>query len=344
VNHTNNIIPQYLLLALGSLATMLFACKKPIEKSENNTRSFLYLDTLTTIPVNNPITVKKVYLGKKLFFDPLLSKKGDISCATCHEPKLAFTDGVSLSTMGTSQKRLDRNSPAIFNLAWHKDFFWDGGKTSLENQAFGPLRNENEMAIDLDTLMVRLHAHQTYPDLFKKTFANGLQIENVVKAIASYERTLISFSSKYDEYKKGKIEFTSFEKSGEQVFNTNCSACHKPPLFTDTKFHNNGIDGTIDKVFTHHSQAKYRISGDIKDQGKYKTPSLRNLDFTAPYMHDGRFTSLEEILLHYENPKISHSLDEQLKNGIHLTGDEKNNLLIFLNTLNDSSFINNFEQ
>ena len=336
---TNHRFNKKLLLLIGVVSLLCLACNKNDKESETTTRSFNYLDTLNTIPANNPITIEKVNLGKKLFFDPLLSKNKNISCASCHEPALAFSDGVAQSQNGNSKKTLDRNSPAIFNLAWHNDFFWDGGKIGLENQAFGPIRNKDEMAMDLDTLIIRLQAHHTYPYLFQQAFADGLQIENVVRALASYERTLISFSSKYDEYKKGNGTFTTAEKAGQKVFSVNCSSCHTPPLFTDTKFHNNGINGTINEDFEHPSQGKYRVTGKIEDQGKYKTPSLRNLAFTAPYMHDGRFTSIEAILTQYENPKASHTLASELTNGIHLTTQEKEDLIIFLNTLNDYKFI-----
>lgn len=334
-----NRLSRKTLFVGGVFSILCFGCKKDNQQQTNDVYPFAYLDTLNTIPSNNPITIEKVELGKKLFFDPLLSKNKDISCASCHEPKLAFADGVDRSQNGTTKATLDRNSPALFNLAWHTDFFWDGGKIGLENQAFGPIRNEDEMAMDLDTLIDRLQANTTYINQFNQAFDDGLKIENVIRAIASYERTLISFSSKYDEYKKGNTTFTNAEKSGELVFTTNCSQCHTPPLFTDTKFHNNGVDGTISEAFEHPSQGKYRISGKIEDQGKYKTPSLRNLAFTGPYMHDGRFATIDDVLVHYQNPKDSHTLAAQLKNGIHLTEQEKNNLVIFLQTLNDYEFI-----
>ncbi len=318
--------------------TLFLSCNKEKETEAYATNNFAYLDTLNTVPANNPITVEKVALGKRLFFDPLLSKNKDISCASCHEPRFAFADGVALSAIGTSKQTLDRNSPALFNLAWHTGFFWDGGKETLENQAFGPLRSKHEMGIDLDTLVQRLKNNNTYPLLFNQAFGDGLLIQNVVRAIASYERTLISFSSKYDDYKKGKTTFTPSELAGEKVFNTNCKTCHTPPLFTDTKYHNKGLDGEIDEEFENHKQGRYRITDNIEDQGKYKTPSLRNLAFTAPYTHDGRFETLNEVLLHLENPKKSSTLDPLLQDGIHLTEQEKNDLLLFLNTLNDYKF------
>ena len=320
--------------------SVFFACQKESGSNNHISNHFEYLDSLHTIPLNNPITLKKIALGEKLFFDPLLSKNQDLSCASCHNQKLAFSDGIALSSIGNSKSRLDRNSPALFNLAWHSHFFWDGGKTSLENQAFGPLRNEHEMAMNLDTLISRLNKKGTYQHLFKEAFTEGLNIENVVKAIASYERTLISFSSKYDKYKSEKKTFLPRELQGEKVFLSNCSSCHTPPLFTDTKFHNTGLDSIFPQQFSNANQGRYRITGKIQDQGKYKTPSMRNLAFTSPYMHDGRFSSLTEVLNHYESPHKSNTLDTLLFNGIHLTTKEKKDLIIFLNTLNDTSFIN----
>jgi cytochrome c peroxidase len=325
---------------ISFLLLLNYSCEKKPESVGKLTERFLILNSLHSIPANNPITIKKVMLGKKLFFDPLLSKNKNLSCASCHDPKLAFSDGVALSNIGTTKKTLNRNSPALFNLAWHTDFFWDGGKTSLENQAFGPLRNEHEMAMNLDSLLVRLNNDSAYRDSFTGAFDDGLKIENVVKAIASYERTLMSFSSKYDQYTKGELSLSKDELAGEKVFFSNCSSCHRPPLFTDTKFHNNGLDNNFPEEFINPSQGHYRVTGKIKDQGHYKTPSLRNLSFTSPYMHDGRLSSLEDVLTHYESPKRSHSLDTLLTKGIKLSAQEKKELLIFLNTLNDYNFVN----
>lgn len=343
VNTYKNIVHCHLIpireILIGVSISVFFACHKQPESGSSFTDRFHYLDTVTTIPSNNPISKNKIALGKRLFFDTLLSNNQQLSCASCHTPSLAFSDGKKSSNIGASGKALDRNSPALFNLSWHSDFFWDGGKTSLENQAFGPLRNEDEMNMDLDTLMIRLRKHRDYPQLFTQAFEDGLIIGNVVKAIASYERSLVSFESKYDHYLNGKTELTSLELAGKRVFETNCSSCHTPPLFTDTKFHNNGLDNIFGNEFLDAKNGRYRITGKEEDLGKYKTPSLRNLAYTAPYMHDGRFYSLDEILAHYESPKNSPTLDTLLTKGIHLTIEEKENLLHFLNTLNDPNFV-----
>lgn len=301
------------------------------------------------IPTNNPLTKEGIALGKKLFFDKLLSKNNTQSCASCHHPKRAFTDVTRFSdgvdgTFGT------RNSMPLFNLAWNFDdrFAWDGKEVGLEKQALEPVRNPIEMHSKWTAVAQKLQNHPEYPTLFKQAFGtNTIDSTLVTKAIAQFERTLISGNSKFDKYLRGEVQLTPEERNGFDVFmdetRGDCFHCHgsdNNPLWTDNKFHNNGLDVTFTDL------GFGAITGDPKDNGKFRTPSLRNLVFTAPYMHDGRFATLEEVINHYsEGLKSSHTIDPLMKKvqqgGVKLIPKDKADLKAFLLTLTDHDFINN---
>jgi len=301
------------------------------------------------IPFNNPQTVEGIALGKKLFFDPILSGNNPQSCADCHAPENAFTDSSRFSD-GIDGILGNRNSMPLFNLAWNYDekFFWDGGAFSLEHQAFVPVSSPIEMKSQWKQLQQELQNHPEYPTLFNQAFGTStIDSTLVTKAIAQFERTLISSNSKFDKYLLGVGTLTSQELNGFNVFmdetKGDCFHCHgsdKNPLWTDNKFHNNGLDAT----FTDLGLGK--ITGDPADNGKFKSPSLRNLAFTAPYMHDGRFATLEEVINHYsEELKTSPTIDPLMKKvaqgGVQLSAQDKADLKAFLLSLSDDEFINN---
>lgn len=295
-------------------------------------------------PERNPMSKEGVLLGRKLFFDPNLSSNGQVSCATCHQPNLAFTDGVNLSKKGVSGNELHRHSPPLFNLAWSTSgLFWDGGAVDLESLNFGPILHPDEMAADLKEIVAYLIHDEEYAQLFEQAFPNlPIQSASISRAIAQYTRTLISQTSKYDEWKKGKASMSTLELQGYQLYQKHCSSCHREGLFTDLDFHNNGLDLTypdppaLEGLYL----GRFRISFDSLDLGAYKTPSLRNVTLTAPYMHDGRFESLEEVLDHYQSGiQVNKSLAPQLKEGIPLSSNERKALLAFLKTLQDDSFV-----
>ncbi len=296
-------------------------------------------DLIDYTPKNNPTTTEKITLGKRLFFDQNLSSNQQVSCATCHLPEKAFTDGTRLSPLGVTKQNQTRNAPPLFNLAYHNSFFWDGGKTTLENQSFSPLRNSHEMNADLDSVISYLNTSKQYLNLFKDAFNTLPSKATLAKALASYERSLLSFNSKYDHIQKGSDHFTTQEKKGLILFKKNCQACHRPPLFTDLFFHNNGLDSIFGKEFDDHKNGRYRITSNKKDIGKYKTPSLRNLRYTSPYMHDGRFVNLNEVLKNYSSPVMSSTIDPRISHGIKFSTSEKNQLLAFIETLNDENFV-----
>ena len=301
------------------------------------------------IPSNNPLTQEGVVLGKKLFFDKILSGDGTQSCATCHNPKNAFTDNQQFSD-GIDGNFGTRNSMPLFNLAWNFDerFAWDGKDFGLEGQAFEPVSNPIEMHSKWTDVEQKLQNHSEYPTLFKQAFGTS-KIDSVLvtKAIAQFERTLISGNSKFDKFLRGETTLTPEEQNGFNVFmdeaRGDCFHCHgsnNNPLWTDNKFHNNGLDATFTDL------GLGAITGDPADNGKFKSPSIRNLAFTAPYMHDGRFATLEEVINHYsEGLKSSSTIDPLMKKvnqgGVGLSPKDKADLKAFLLSLTDFDFISN---
>ena len=293
-------------------------------------------------PEHNRATQKGVDLGKKLFFDPRLSKTGTVSCASCHHTDKAFSDGVAFSTAGVSGKPLLRHSPALFNLGWYTGLFWDGGSKNLESQAFGPLTHEDEMGVDLIELCEKLQQTE-YPELFAEVWGSDtITSQRIVRALAQYQRTLLSFNSPYDETMAGKRTLSPEALSGKAVYIQYCAPCHTEGLFTDLSYHANGIDSVIeDRNHELMFWGRYRITNDSSDIGKYKTPSLRNLAYTAPFMHDGRFPDLNSVLSHYFRDHRSNPLaDSILQNGnyANVKVEEKQHLLLFLESLNDLGF------
>lgn len=297
----------------------------------------------------NPLTKNGVKLGKRLFNDKKLSGNNRVSCATCHVTKLAFADGQDLSNLGITGKPLKRTTPTLINMLWVTNgLFWDGGATNLESQALGPLTDHNEMGQDLIVLIKELKADKEYRKEFDLAFDNsGITTSNIVKALAQYQRTLISANSKYDKIrqKEPNIHFTKEEQKGYDLFKLNCASCHTEPLFTDNSFHNNGLDANFNNdSFENLYKGRYRITNNPKDLGKYKTPTLRNILQSSPYMHDGRYKTIKDVLNHYCcNLKESKTLDSNLKLnnniGIPLNTKEKENLISFLKTLTDEKFL-----
>jgi cytochrome c peroxidase len=301
------------------------------------------------IPANNPLTEEGVALGKKLFFDSILSGDGSQSCASCHNPKKAFTDQQQFSD-GIQGKFGKRNAMPLFNLAWNFDerFAWDGKEFGLEEQALEPVSNPIEMHANWKKVADRLQQNKAYPNLFFKAFGTS-KIDSILvtKAIAQFERTLISGNSKFDQFLREETTLTPEEQNGFDVFmdeaKGDCFHCHgsdNNPLWTDNKFHNNGLDATFQDI------GLAEVTGNPNDNGKFKSPSIRNLAFTAPYMHDGRFTTLEEVIAHYsEGLKKSATIDPLMKNvnkgGVQLSTRDKTDLKAFLLTLSDNDFNSN---
>jgi cytochrome c peroxidase len=301
------------------------------------------------LPVNNLLTEEGVALGKKLFFDTILSGDNTQSCATCHSPKKAFTDNLKVS-FGIDNIPGNRNVMPLFNMAWNFDekFAWDGKDFSLENQALEPVSNPIEMHADWKKVAEKIKNHPEYPLLFKQAFGTSkIDSTQITKAIAQFERTLVSGNSKFDKFLLGEDTLTVEEQNGFNVFmdeaKGDCFHCHgsdNNPLWTDNQFHNNGLDTNFSDL------GLGSVTGDPADNGKFKSPSIRNLKFTAPYMHDGRFFTLEEVINHYsEGLQSSSTIDPLMKKvnqgGVGLSAKDKADLKAFLLTLSDNDFINN---
>lgn len=286
-------------------------------------------------------------LGRRLFFDARLSRNGAVSCASCHEPAHAFSVPDALPARGVSGKPLARHAPALVNLAWaDTGLFWDGGAKNLESQALAPLLHEDEMgrAEDLERLLADLGQDPTYRRCFAAVYGEGgLTIGHVLQAIAQFERSLVSADTRWDRKQRGEGRFSKEEAAGEAVFSAHCASCHAPPLFTDRGFHNNGLDGAFPASGASEQRGRARITLRAEDAGKYKTPTLRNVSRSAPYMHDGRIATLAGVIDHYRHRVVaSATLDVRLRAGparprIAMSDAEASALECFLHTLSDQS-------
>ncbi|MBX7202996.1 MAG: cytochrome-c peroxidase [Bacteroidia bacterium] len=298
------------------------------------------------IPADNPLTVEGVALGRKLFYDPILSGDRTQSCSSCHRQEAAFSDAGKRFSVGIKGLNGSRNAHAIINTGFLSRLFWDGRALGLEAQILEPVPNPLEMNLSWKEAGVRLNADESYRKEFFQAFGiNTIDSTFVAKAIAQFLRTLISADSRFDKRLRNELNLSAEELNGYVIFNTergDCFHCHPADggrLFTDNRFHNNGLDS----VFT--DKGLFSISGNPADMGKFLTPTLRNIAFTAPYMHDGRFATLEEVIEHYNRGGIaSPSTDPLMKNvgkGLNLTAKEKADLLAFLHALSDSNFVKN---
>ena len=305
----------------------------------------------------NPLTQEGVELGRFLFYDGILSRTDKIGCGTCHQQQAAFTHHGHDLSHGVDDLLGTRNSPSIQNLAWSSSFFWDGGVQDLDFVPQSPIQNKVEMDETVSHVMEKLRLTPVtgatkqvdYPKMFKAAFGTTeINTERMMKALSQFMLTMVSATSKYDYYKLGDASaLTTQEKDGMALFKKNCATCHNGELFTDFSFRNNGI--APNKI---NDQGRYAITLNESDRLKFKVPSLRNVGLTAPYMHDGRMTTLQEVLDHYANDQInspdsiydSPTLDPALKvvgqkKGIALTSTEKLAIIAFLRTLNDEQFI-----
>jgi cytochrome c peroxidase len=297
------------------------------------------------IPTDNPLTAEGIALGRKLFFDPILSVDSTQSCGSCHNPKDYFVDDEERFSVGVDGIAGTRNSMPLFNIGYSKTLFWDGGAPSLEDQAIDPIVNPIEMHNTWQKAVADLNAHPDYPALFQAAFPTSDSVETkyVVRAIAQFERTLLSANSKFDQEQAGTYTFTDAEARGMDVFiaesKGDCFHCHSfGGTFTDFEMRNNGLD------LVYADSGRYNITGNRNDIGKFKTPTLRNIEFTAPYMHDGRFKTLLECINHYnvgvkEHPNASPLLTTLPKG--RMSAQDVSDLIAFLKTLSDYEFVNN---
>lgn len=317
---------------------ILIQCKMDVE--EATSKEFVFqIPTGFSEPIlrkDNPITDSKIKLGKKLFFDPILSLDSSISCGSCHRPQFAYSDPNPISP-GVDGKLALRNAPSLSNLAWHPYFFAEGGSPNLEAQILGPLEDPNEMAFSIIKAVERLKNNKDYVALFLESFSDSPSVYTTSRAIAAFERSLISSNSKFDRYvlARDSSAFNAEEKKGYQLFiseQLNCSSCHSGFMFTDFSFQNNGIY----KVYA--DPGRMRLTLDDIDRGKFKVPSLRNIALTGPYMHDGSFESLEEIVDHYASGGKKHRNQSPKIQGFEISESDKKALVKFLHSLTDTVF------
>ncbi len=323
------------LLILTPLLLFVFAFR--------NTTFFIDVPSNFPKPVyelsKDPLTIARIELGRALFYDPLLSKNNTISCASCHSPFNAFAHTDHPLSHGIYDSIGKRNAPALFNLAWQSYFMWDGAVNHIDVQALAPISDKREMAESLENVIKKLKGSKIYPTLFQKAYADsGITSQKLLKAMAQFQLSLVSCNSKYDKVLAKKDSFTLQENNGYKLFKQHCNSCHTEPLFSNYQFANNGLP--LDKNLNDYG--KGAITKQSKDSLLFKIPSLRNLSYTYPYMHDGRFNKLSQVINHYTNGIVQYpNLSKELKNPIQLTPNEKVDLVAFLLTLNDKEFVRN---
>lgn len=288
---------------------------------------------------DNQLTNAGFALGKKLFYDARLSADKSVSCGSCHQQFAAFANLDHKVSHGVNNCQGKRNAPPLFNLAWQKAFFWDGGVKNIETSPLNAIADACEMGTDIEAIIASLKNTAPYPELFQQAFGSSeINSQKILKSITQFTAVLVSGNSKYDKVmrKESGFTFSSTELAGYNLFKEKCSSCHAEPLFTDFSYRSNGLD------LVSADEGRSHITGLYTDFGKFRVPTLRNIEYTGPYMHDGRFYSLDEVLEHYNSGvKTSSNLDDGLKNGIPLKASEKEQIKAFLKTLTDNEFIKN---
>lgn len=284
------------------------------------------------IPEDNPLTIEKIKLGRKLYFEESLSIDGTVSCATCHNPLLGFSDG-RVVAVGINGLAGNRNTPTIINRLFSKRQFWDGRAKDLEDQVLGPIQNPIEMNNTLENLIKTLNSREEYRKDFKRVFGTDVTIDGIAKAIAAFERTIVSGNSAFDQFESGeKSALSESGKRGFELVNSekvNCVVCHDGSNFTDEKFHNTGVGIAKEEP----DWGRFTETKNDTDRARFKTPTLRDIARTAPYMHDGSLKTLMDVIDFYDkggNP--NNNLSEHMKT-LLLTEQEKIDIVEFLRSL-----------
>ena len=282
------------------------------------------------VPPQNPLRPERVALGERLFFDPLLSRDQTISCGSCHFPELAFADA-SPKSVGVDGRLGLRNSPSLLNVAYRPVLFWDGGALFLEGQALVPIEDEREMDVSVDTVLARLRADASYAAQFEEAFdGQGPSIQTLTYALAAFQRTIVSAPTRFDHFQNGDASaLTATEQRGLELFDLHCQACHAGPLLTSDGYRNNGTS------VTDEDPGRERITHQTDDRGRFKVPSLRGAARTAPYFHDGRFATLQDVVDHYDRGGDGTPGQSAHVRPLRLTESERSALVAFLNTLDD---------
>lgn len=341
--------------------SLISACKKKKDEAietplASNTPYELEFGSLPVpkIPEDNKLTNEGVQLGRMLFYETMLSKDNSISCGSCHNQKTAFSDTLRLSK-GVGGSLGKRQAMGVFNMLWNSnEFFWDGRAHLLRNQSLMPIQDNLEMKETLENVINKLTMSELYTSQFNQVFGSAeVTSERISLALEQFMNSIVSSNSKYDDYVAGKATLTTVEERGKFLFFTeynpsfpnasgaDCQHCHGGANFENDKYMNNGIDDNTSLT----DVGRQAVTNNPNDKGKFKVPSLRNVELTPPYMHDGRFKTLEEVVNHYNLVTNSTNLDpafrQQLPNGLQLNNSDKAALVAFLKTLTDSKLTNN---
>lgn len=324
--------------------TLCFSCSK--QESPNRVLN-ISVESFPPLDLNKLPTEKGVELGRMLFYDPLFSKDGTMSCGSCHLQQYGFTDGGKATSTGVDGLAGNRNASSIINAAWGKHFFWDGRAESLEEQAGKPVEDPLELDQDWGLVLRLIKLNSRYVNLFEEIFPEEFDIKRfmVEDVLTQFEKSLVSSDSEFDQFVNGKVSLSSQAVEGMDLFfgeKGECFHCHGMPMFTDNQFHNNGLDSAFSDF------GRFNVSGLDKDRGLFLTPTLRNIEVTGPYMHDGRFSTLEEVVEFYSSgvhysPTIDPLIVGRNSGGGNFSDTEQAALVAFLKTLTDPKFLTNPE-
>src|SRR5699024_720365 len=328
-----------LLIALAVVPFLLVACTSSEETTTNEKETetdnedygelISMFDPLgdVAIPEDNPMTEETIELGRTLFFDPRLSGHDKLSCATCHLPDLGFSDGVPLFS-GFEGAEGPRRTPTIINTGYYTSFLWDGRADTLEEQSLGPISSPIEMNMDLDELAGKLSDVDGYPEMFAEAFGEDITIDNIAKALAAYERTIVIEDTPFDQFLEGDYDaLTEQEIEGMELFagDAQCITCHNGPNLTDNEFYNIGLDSD--------DKGRMEITEDEADDGSFRTAGLYGVAHHAPYMHDGSLETLEEVIDFYDRGGDGHPNTSGLIDKLNLEDAEKEDLITFIKVL-----------
>jgi cytochrome c peroxidase len=330
------------LLISTSLLLLVLGCRKDVQIPDSSTSISFNIPQGWPTPFynfdNNKLTNAGFILGRKLFYETKLSVDNTISCGSCHQSFAAFANLDHPLSHGINNQFGNRNAPTLFNLNWNTSFMWDGGINHLEIQPLAPMQNPVEMGEKIGNIVTKLNNDADYKQLFNDAFGTSeVSSEYILKALAQFMGVMVSSNSKYDQYmrKESGVSFTSSELAGMDIFQQKCASCHPAPLFTDYTFRNAGLQpGSL------NDSGRAHITLDPNDLYKFRVPTLRNLKYSIPYTHDGRYNTLDQVLDQMATGIFDGTtLDPLMKTGIQLTAQQRSDLLNFLNTLNDESFI-----
>ncbi|MGG7470501.1 cytochrome-c peroxidase [Chryseobacterium arthrosphaerae] len=343
INFSIKMMLVVLMILLGCISCSDEVIQ-PLEKDEAYHLQFpAYFPEMSFDQSSNPVTRNGVELGRKLFYEGRLSRNNTISCGFCHIQENAFTHHGHTVSHGVDDRIGIRNAPPIQNMAFLKKYMWDGVIHNLNQQAISPITDVNEMDSSIPEAISKLKNDQKYKKLFREAYGDEIITgERILKALSQFMATLVSADSKYDRFRQGREQFTPEESQGMALFNQKCASCHSGELFTDESFRNTGMYYNTE----FKDAGRYRVTLDQADWMKFRVPSLRNIEYTKPYMHDGRFYTLEAVLNFYsdhveDNPNLDPQLRQNGRTGIAMNSQEKQLIIAFLKTLSDKSFISN---